>query len=113
MIFDKRIKMEDSTRMNHNTHGKENLLVIKRLIDLLQYVLKRGCSSEIVYCEKVYGHAHVIYNGKQYLDDIQVVRIEGNFDYPDSVIEDCLKAAIELGYKDVVPVMLSGDIYYA
>ncbi|GFS70749.1 uncharacterized protein NPIL_366151 [Nephila pilipes] len=103
-----------STRIDQQYSWKGEFTGYKRLIDLLQYVLKRGCSSEIVLCivKKVYGHAHVIYNGKQYLDDIQVVRIEGNFDYPDSVIEDCLKAAIELGYKDVVPVMLSGDIYY-
>ncbi|GFS70756.1 uncharacterized protein NPIL_366181 [Nephila pilipes] len=103
-----------STKIDQQYSWKGEFTGYERLIDLLQYVLKRGCSSEIVLCiaEKVYGHTHVIYNGKQYLDDIQVVRIEGKFDYPDSVIEDCLKAAIELGYKNVVLVMLGGDIYH-
>ncbi|GFT71153.1 uncharacterized protein NPIL_297571 [Nephila pilipes] len=86
----------------------------KTLIDLLQYVLEQPCSPEIVLCiaEKVYGRAHVIYNGEQYLNSKQIANIKGSFDYSDSVIKNCLKAAIKLSYKNVVQVMLGGDIYH-
>nr|WP_253308824.1 hypothetical protein [Rickettsia endosymbiont of Ceutorhynchus assimilis] len=85
-----------------------------KLIDLLQHVLKQPCSPEVVLCiaKKIYGAAHILCNGEQYLDSIQVGSIKGCFSYQGSVVKEFLKQAIKLGYKDTVSVMLSGDIYH-
>lgn len=85
------------------------------LIDLLKYVTDNRCSPEIVLCivKKVYGYAHIFYNGQQYLDSIQIRTVKGICGYQDSVIKEPLKQVIKLGYKDAVSVMLSGDIYHS
>nr|WP_253308783.1 hypothetical protein [Rickettsia endosymbiont of Ceutorhynchus assimilis] len=82
--------------------------------DLLQYVIDNRCSPEIVLCivKKIYGYAHILCNGKQHLDNIQVTNTERVFDYQGLVIKKFLKQAIKLGYKDAVLIMLSGDIYH-
>ncbi|WP_261983858.1 tetratricopeptide repeat protein [Wolbachia pipientis] len=82
-----------------------------KLIDLLQYVIDNRCSPEIALCiaEKMYGGAHVLCNGEQYLNSNHA---KGIFGYPGSIVKESLKKAIKLGYKDTVSVMLSGDIYH-
>nr|WP_253308785.1 hypothetical protein [Rickettsia endosymbiont of Ceutorhynchus assimilis] len=85
-----------------------------KLIDLLQYVIDNRYSPEIVLfiVKKIYGYAHILCNGKQYLDRAQAGNIKVNFGYQDLVIKKFLKQAIKLGYKDAVLIMLSGDIYH-
>ncbi|WP_434732345.1 tetratricopeptide repeat protein [Wolbachia endosymbiont of Zygogramma bicolorata] len=109
---DKDVKGKSKAKMQYRWN--ETFTGYSKLIDLLQYVIDDRCSPEIVLCiaEKIYGRTHVLYNGKQYLDSNQAKTIKGLFNYQGSVIQECLKAVIKLGYKDVVSVMLSGDIYH-
>nr|WP_253308998.1 tetratricopeptide repeat protein [Rickettsia endosymbiont of Ceutorhynchus assimilis] len=84
-----------------------------RPTDLLEYVIDNRCSPEIVLCiaKKIYGGVHAFCNGKQYINSAQT-KARKNCDYPDSVVEEFLKKAVKLGYKNTVSVMLSGDIYH-
>ncbi|MFP3023842.1 MAG: tetratricopeptide repeat protein [Wolbachia sp.] len=116
MICRREVKdTKGSNRIEEQCKWKGTFTGYSKLIDLLQHVLKQPCSPEVVLCiaEKIYGTAHVFYNGEQYLDSYQAGNAKKSFDYQDSVIKEFLKQAIKLGYKDTVSVMLSGDIYHS
>ncbi|WP_353280203.1 hypothetical protein [Wolbachia endosymbiont (group B) of Silvanus unidentatus] len=109
-------KQENSKKMIKIQYKWQGIFTgYSKLIDLLQYVIDNRCSQEIVLCivKKVYGCAHIFYNGEQYLEPVVVANMKRNFNYQDSDIKDLLKQVIKLGYKDAVSVMLAGDIYHS